>query len=110
MGKRTKYKCFTPNGHPIVIYKKGKKHRVFIDTVTNEVIMTNPSVLGRAAKFAAKQVPFLGTAIDVAEMASEFIPKKAGQATRKSEPMAQYSSKGRLSVFEKALMAKALDR
>jgi len=104
MARRGKHKFFTAEGHPIAIYKKGKRHKVYVDLVSNQVVATNPLPLAALAAMVAPTI---------LEKGKELLGRRAGSAiSRRGFSPEQYPfpPRERLSIFEKALMAKALDR
>ena len=99
---RKKTKRYTPDGHPIEVYRKGRKHKVYIDTVTHEVVMTNPLPLAALAIPAARvAAPYL------IQKGTEMIQRKREKRVSPETPLPQ---KEKLTVFEKAYLAEMMDR
>ncbi len=90
---RKKARKFTPEGHPVEVYKKGKKHKIYVDTVTKEIIMVNPLPLMAAVAAA----PY------VIEGAQALFSKKG-----KSQP-SEMSPHYKPSLMERAIMLEALE-
>ena len=75
---------------PVMLFKKGKKHRIWVCTGCGKIIMSNPFPIKTLAKIIGKRglhaVPFLGTALEVAEGAADVYKAVKGTGGQNVSP------------------------
>lgn len=116
---KKKCKLFTIDGHPIEIYRKGRGHRVFVDTVTGRIVATNPLPIAFLEQYGQPLVEAgLGGVLSVP---TQFKKSKAALDNLFGRPQRRPSSppsgdsppspthKDHITAFEKAMMIDTLE-
>jgi hypothetical protein len=87
---------FTPDGRPLHIYRKGKKHRVLVDDRGNVVAYNGLFKKGikRGAKAVLGEVPGASTVMEAVGFAGDILKDKPSPAV--STPTNRYTTEERV--------------